>query len=89
PDITTTNKRRRHNNTPSKGHRCAFCEGPHISDTCSNVKEWQERRKILEGKEYGPRCIHHRTQGHACRPKDCYYCGKKSHHSSICQIPDQ
>lgn len=65
--------------------RCAFCQKPHFSTSCENVRDINKRKEIL--KREG-RCFICFRKGHVMRQcdniKKCRKC-QVNHHQSICQ----
>ena len=69
---------------PRSSPRCVFCGGQHYSDKCTKVSGVRQRLEKVRGS----RCFSCLGEGHQskeCRfKKECYYCKKKNHHSSLC-----
>ncbi|WKY03769.1 hypothetical protein Q1695_005042 [Nippostrongylus brasiliensis] len=72
--------------------RCAFCSaiGSHYSDSCTEVKSTQERRRLIEGQRKCTMCLEYCIGGERCakyRTK-CFHCREYYHHSALCELPE-
>lgn len=65
---------------------CAFCNGHHYSCDCSVVSDVTTRVTRLVESDRCFRClsIGHRAASCNKRQENCYYCGKRNHHCSLC-----
>ncbi|VDP06529.1 unnamed protein product [Heligmosomoides polygyrus] len=76
------------------GMPCVFCEalGHHYSDSCLEVMDAQERKRILRETGRCKQCLDRGCEGgDDCRKKDarCRYCSKKGHNPAICSLPER
>ncbi|VDL75863.1 unnamed protein product [Nippostrongylus brasiliensis] len=74
--------------------KCAFCNaiGNHYSDSCSNVRNINSRRQLIEEKELCLTCLEWNCpRGNRCRKATvlCFHCREQGHHSALCDLPEQ
>ncbi|KAK0408257.1 hypothetical protein QR680_003857 [Steinernema hermaphroditum] len=74
---------------PSPGYRfyCSFCsKNDHFTDSCRNVTDMKDRKKILEKRDKCLVCLHTHEKNRCLSTKQkCYYCGEiGKHHFSVC-----